>query len=84
MNTKYNRNRKEKPYKIFNDTEGITKNAYSGSPLRDGKIWVEAFANQEEKGKERLPTSKKIQDYLYNMYLIKISLHEIEQDNKEL
>jgi len=42
------------------------------------------FANQKNKGEGKLPLSRGIQDYLYNMRLIKIALYEVGQDKKEL
>lgn len=84
---------------IFNDTEGTVKMliredlfAMTERGLADAwrKVTTrqadEEFGNQKGKGKGKgkKPTSRGIQDYLYNVHLIKVAPNEDGQEDEEL
>ena len=84
---------------IFNDTEGTVKMliredlfAMTERGLADAwrKVTTrqadEEFVNQKGKGKGKgkTPTSRGIQDYLYNVHLIKVAPNEVGQEDEAL
>ena len=82
---------------IFNDTEGTTKMhireaLFAMAEHGLAEAWKrvltkqadEEFAKQKDKGKGKSPTCRGIQDYLYNMHLIKIALYEVGQVHEDL